>query len=168
LEVEGRNRVLCVSSAVADAREVVPYTIAPGLFDAARPDMGLRRAEGSQTVAIFKPDAATDKFSNGVVLMPFKGKLYAQWQSSRKDEDSPDTWVAYSVSADGAVWSQPAVLAPAWHDASMHSSGGWWTDGETLVAHVNVWPSGFQSGEGGYTEYRLSTDGRHCPHLSAS
>lgn len=41
----------------------------------------------------------------------------------------------------------------------MHSSGGWWTDGETLVAYVNVWPEGFQSGAGGYAEYRLSVDG---------
>ena len=42
----------------------------------------------------------------------------------------------------------------------MHSSGGWWTDGKTLVAFINVWPTGFQSGEGGYTDYRLSRDGR--------
>jgi hypothetical protein len=48
----------------------------------------------------------------------------------------------------------------------MHSSGGWWTDGKTLVAFINVWPTGFQSGEGGYTDYRLSADGRHwsAPH----
>lgn len=43
----------------------------------------------------------------------------------------------------------------------MHSSGGWWSDGKTLVAYVNVWPSGFPSGDGGHTEYRVSTDGLH-------
>ncbi len=149
--------VLCVAGALANA---APYTIAPGLFDQGKPDLGLRSAPDSQTVPIFKPRADTDKFSNGVVLMPFKGRLYAQWQSSPKDEDSQDTWVAYSVSDDGLRWSPPTVLRAAGTAPQMHSSGGWWTDGKTLVAYVNVWPTGFQSGEGGYTDYLLSTDGR--------
>lgn len=41
----------------------------------------------------------------------------------------------------------------------MHSSGGWWTDGRRLIAYINVWPTGFQSGAGGYAEYLQSTDG---------
>ena len=53
-----------------------------GLFEQARPDLGLRPASGTQTVSIFKPGATDDKFNNGVVLIAFKGKLYAQWQSS--------------------------------------------------------------------------------------
>ena len=36
---------------------------------------------------------------------------------------------------------------------------GWWTDGETLVAFINVWPEGFHKRTGGYTAYRLSHDG---------
>ena len=133
----------------------------PGLFNQSKPDLGLRAAPKRETVTIFKPQPGTDQFNNGVVLLPFKGKLYAQWQSSPKDEDSQDTWVAYSVSDDGMRWSSPAVLAPAGKAPQMHSSGGWWTDGETLVAFINVWPTGFQSGEGGYTDYLLSSDGRH-------
>jgi len=68
--------------------------------------------------------------------------------------------VAYSVSDDGLRWSPPAVLRPAGKAPQMHSGGGWWTDGQTLVAYINVWPTGFQSGDGGYTDYLLSTDGR--------
>ena len=152
--------VLLSSGAWADADEPALYSIAPGLFDQSQPDLGLEPAANSQSVSIFKPRSDTDKFSNGVVLLPFKGRLYAQWQSSPKDEDSQDTWVAYSVSDDGVTWSPPAVLAPAGKAPQMRSSGGWWTDGQTLVAFINVWPAGFQSGEGGYTDYLLSRDGQ--------
>jgi hypothetical protein len=137
-----------------------PFDVAPGLFEPSRPDLGLAPAAGTQTFTVFQPREGTDQFSNGVVLLPFKGRLYAQWQSSPRDEDSADTWVAFSVSDDGERWSEPAVLAPAGKGGRMHSSGGWWTDGRTLVAYINVWPTGFQSGAGGYTEYRLSRDGR--------
>lgn len=146
--------------ALPQTQTAAPFSIADGLFDPSQPDLGLRRAAGTQTVTIFRPGGATDKFSNGVVLMPFKGRLFAQWQQSERDEDSQDTWVAFATSTDGSRWSPPRTLAPAGSGKSMHSSGGWWTDGRTLVAYVNVWPTGFQSGDGGYTEYMLSTDGR--------
>ena len=144
---------------IAAAPADPPYRAAPGLFQAGAPDLGLKPASGTQTFTVFAPGEATDRFSNGVVLMPFKGRLYAQWQSSARDEDAPDTWVAYSVSDDGETWRAPVALAHAGEGGLMRSSGGWWTDGETLVAYVNVWPDGFQSGAGGYAEYRLSRDG---------
>jgi hypothetical protein len=131
------------------------------LFKQRKPDLGLRAIANAETMTIFKPRAGADQFNNGVVLIPFKGRLYAQWQSSPKDEDSQDTWVAYSVSDEGARWSKPAVLAPVAPAPQMHSNGGWWTDGATLVAYIVVWPTGFQSGEGGYTDYILSSDGEH-------
>lgn len=136
-----------------------PYAIAPGLFDTGDPDMGLDLVPGAETITVFRPVDGTDKFSNGVVLMPFKGRLYAQWQSSPKDEDTADTWVAYATSDDGENWSAPKVLVAAGQGGRMHSSGGWWTDGKTLVTYINVWPTGFQSGEGGHTEYMSSRDG---------
>jgi BNR repeat-like domain len=152
--------VLGLSGAWAAGQDSAPYSIRSGLFDQGKPDLGLEPAANAETTSIFKPRADTDKFSNGVVLIPFKGKLYAQWQSSPKDEDSQDTWVAFSVSEDGLRWAAPAKLAAAAKAPRMHSSGGWWTDGKTLVAYINVWPAGFQSGEGGYTDYLLSRDGR--------
>lgn len=136
-----------------------PYEVAPGLFRAGLPDLGLTPAPGTETFTVFRPTETTDRFSNGVVLIPFRGRLYAQWQSSARDEDAPDTWVAYAVSDDGETWGAPRTLAPAGEGGLMRSSGGWWTDGETLVAYANVWPDGFQSGEGGYAEYRVSRDG---------
>ncbi|WP_372017226.1 sialidase family protein [Pseudoxanthomonas sp. 10H] len=136
-----------------------PYTVAPGLFDAAAPDLGLRSAPGTAHFTVFAPLPTQDRFNNGAVLVAFKGRLYAQWQSSREDEDSPDTKVLYSYSDDGMRWSVPRVLAAAGSGGAMHSNGGWWTDGRTLVAYLNVWPTGFQSGDGGVTAYMRSEDG---------
>ena len=136
-----------------------PYAVAPGLFDPRATDLGLVPAAGTRSATVFRPGADDDRFNNGAVPIAFKGRLYVQWQSSRRDEDSPDTRVVYSASADGEHWSPPVVLAAAAHGGAMHSNGGWWTDGRVLVAYLNVWPRGFQSGEGGWTEYLLSEDG---------
>lgn len=136
-----------------------PYAVAPGLFDAGAPDLGLKPAPGTETFTIFAPGESGDRFSNGAVLIGFKGRLYAQWQSSARDEDSPDTRVMMASSADGATWSAPLELARAPGGQAMQSNGGWWTDGETLVAFLNFWPLGFQSGFGGHATYILSRDG---------
>ncbi|MBJ7415017.1 MAG: exo-alpha-sialidase [Niveispirillum sp.] len=148
--------------AMADAP---PYTVATGLFNHDRPgDLGLVPAPGTETFTIFSPGAdARDKFHNGVVLIAFKGRLHAQWQASQRDEDTLDTWIAHSVSDDGGkTWSPPAALSPpATKPGEMRSNGGWWTDGKQLVAFTNVWPTGFQSGDGGYAEYRISMDGQN-------
>lgn len=137
-----------------------PFAVKPGLFDMGRPDdLGLKPAPGAQTFTIFRAADNTDHYANGAVLMPFKGKLYAQWQSSARDEDAPDTHVVYAVSQDGEHWSVPKILVP--RGKPMRTSGGWWTDGKTLVAYSNVWPNGFDRNFGGYTEYRTSSDGRH-------
>ncbi|KSB87983.1 hypothetical protein AS593_18910 [Caulobacter vibrioides] len=139
--------------------DAAPYDVTPGLFRVGEPDLGLKAAPGTETFTVFAPSEGSDKFSNGVALVAFKGRLYAQWQSSARDEDSADTWVAYAASDDGRTWGAPKALAPAGQGGLMRSSGGWWTDGETLVAYANVWPDGFQSGAGGYAEYRTSRDG---------
>ena len=148
-----------MGGAVRSLETQAPYAVAPGLFDAGRPDLGLRPAPGAQTFTVFAPNDADQRFNNGVVLIPFKGHLHAMWQTSARDEDSADTHVVHAVSQDGETWSAPVVLEPAGQGGRMHSSGGWMTDGQTLVAYVNVWPDGFQSGAGGYAEYRTSVDG---------
>jgi hypothetical protein len=153
-------KALFVAALAAALSAAAPFAVAPGLFDASRPDnLGLAPAPGTQSFVVFRPGPGTDKFANGVVPAAFKGRLYVQWQSSARDEDSPDTHVVYATSADGEHWSRPQALAAA--GPAMRSSGGWWTDGETLVAYVNVWPDGFRSGKGGYTEYMTSIDGEH-------
>lgn len=135
-----------------------PYRVAPDLFDLARPDdLGLKPAPGVQTFTIFRATDKTDNYVNGVVLLPFNGKLYAQWQSSARDEDTADTWVAYATSSDGEHWSVPAPVVP--RDGTMRSSGGWWTNDKTLVAYLNVWNADVHTG--GHTEFVTSADGRH-------
>lgn len=155
--------VLAVILTPVSIADVPPFTVAPGLFDHGRPgDLGLTPAPGAKTFTIHAPAAdAADKFHNGVVLVGFKGRLHAQWQASQRDEDTLDTWIAHSHSDDrGQTWSLPAILSPRpTVPGEMRSNGGWWTDGKTLVAFTNVWPTGFQSGDGGYAEYRISEDG---------
>ncbi|KAF1703098.1 sialidase family protein [Pseudoxanthomonas suwonensis] len=156
--------VLATASAIAAATDPAtpaspPYALATGLFDAQAPDLGLRPAAGTTSATVFRADPASGMFNNGAVPVVFGGRLYVQWQNSARDEDSPDTRVLYSRSDDGVHWSRPEVLMEAGSGGAMHSGGGWWSDGRTLVAYINVWPSGFQSGAGGWTGYRLSTDG---------
>ncbi|WP_262690888.1 sialidase family protein [Kordiimonas aestuarii] len=134
-------------------------TIAPGLFDESQPDtLGLAAAPGAETFTVFAPREGENHYNHGAVPIQFKGRLYVMWQSSMRDEDAPDTQVILSATTDPSHWPGPKVLAPA-RPGTLVTSGGWWTDGATLVAFINVWP-GWESGiREGYTEYRLSTDG---------
>ncbi|SCL28273.1 Chitinase A, N-terminal domain [Micromonospora pallida] len=135
-----------------------PLQVIAGLVDTTDPvAVGLPRAANAETITVAAPGDDDLKFNHGVVLMPFKNRLYAQWQSSAKDEDAPDTIVVYATSEDGTNWSASAPLTAPRTDGYT-SSGGWWTDGETLVAYLNVWPSALTP-RGGYTEYVTSTDG---------
>ncbi|MFC1570042.1 exo-alpha-sialidase, partial [bacterium] len=135
-----------------------PFTVKNGLFDHSQPDhLGLSTAQGTETISVFQPSDSTDHFSNGAVMVVFKDYFYCQWQSSAKDEDAQDTWVAYSRSQDGKTWTAPMTLAPTIENG-YRSSGGWWVAGDTLVAYLNVWPSSV-SPRGGYTSYTTSTDG---------
>ncbi|GAB1817707.1 exo-alpha-sialidase [Herbidospora sp. RD11066] len=129
-----------------------------GLIDTTNPDtLGLETVPGVETATVFSPGATDNKYNHGVILMPFKGRLYAQWQSSIQDEDAPDTIVTYATSHDGLTWSNPTPLTAPRTDGYT-SSGGWWTDGQTLVAYLNVWPRALTP-RGGYAEYVTSTDG---------
>lgn len=147
--------LLALSPAVA---QEAPYSVAPNLFDNARPDdLGLKPVPGTTSVTVFAAGEGGNRYVNGVVLMGFKGKLYAQWQASAKDEDSPDTHAVYAVSRDGVHWSKPKPLPRA--GRHMTTSGGWWTDGKILVAYLNGWQADYH--DGGATEYVTSRDGIH-------
>lgn len=149
---------LCVDAQAQNGE--APFTVAPDLFDVSQPDtLGLATAPGVESFTVFRARPDGPKYNHGAVLMPFKGRLYAQWQSSAKDEDAPGTYVAYASSADGERWTAPQMLAPPWK-GGIKTSGGWWTDGETLVAYIAVWPDRADAPRGGYTEYRTSTDGK--------
>lgn len=150
---------IAVGPALADTTEP-PSTIGvtEGLIDTTDLNaLGLPQAENAETVTVFEPGDDDAKFNHGTVLMPFKDRLYAQWQSSALDEDAPETIVTYSVSDNGTEWSAPIPLTEP-RDDGYTSNGGWWTDGETLIAYLNVWPAALEP-RGGYTEYVSSTDG---------
>lgn len=135
-----------------------PFSVAPDLFDTSRPDdLGLKPVPGTETFPIHRAGEKGDRFANGVVLLGFKGKLYAQWQTSQKDEDSTDTRVLYAVSDDGEHWSAPKELTRV--GKTITTSGGWWSDGKTLTAFINVWNSDFRTG--GTTVFMTSQDGQH-------
>lgn len=143
-----------------------PFVVTDGLFDQSKvdTDLGLSRIEGAETVTVFTAADDTDHYCNGVVMTEFKGKLYTQWQSSAKDEDAEDTWVAYSVSDDnGATWSAPKVLVPTINNGYC-SSGGWFVSGDTLVSYINVWYSD-TTPRGGFAYYVESTDGENWSEM---
>lgn len=141
------------------AAQQLPF-LAEGVIDTTNDvTAGLTPTAGIKTVTIFKAGEQTDHYANGVVMTAFKGKLYCMWQSSPKDEDSDDTWVAYSVSKDdGITWSQPQPLALPTKDYYC-TSGGWLVRGDTLTAFINTWQKGLEP-RGGKTNYITSIDGQ--------
>jgi hypothetical protein len=138
----------------------IPFQVKP-LFTLDKPEtLGLSAAKGIETFTIFSPKANENKYNHGVVLFPFKGMLYAQWQSSSIDEDGEDTQVFYSRSPNGKNWDTPKPMTKIWK-GGIKTSGGWWSDGKTLVAYICVWPKRPDGLKEGYTEYITSTDGIH-------
>lgn len=136
----------------------VPFKV-HSLFNFDQPEtLGLPFAKGLETITIFTPKSCDNKYNHGVVLFPYKGMLYAQWQSSSVDEDGEDTQIFYSRSANGKDWNKPSALTEKWK-YGIKTSGGWWSDGNTLVAYICNWPNKTEGTKEGYTEYVTSTNG---------
>lgn len=130
------------------------------LFNFEKPEtLGLPVAKNAETITIFSPNKNDYKYNHGVVLFPFKDVLYAQWQSSSVDEDGPDTQVFYAHSKNGKDWSKPIALTSKYTNG-IKTNGGWWSNGEILVAYICVWPNNNNHIKEGYTEYITSTNGK--------
>jgi hypothetical protein len=115
----------------------VPFKV-NSLFIFDQPEtLGLPFINGLETITIFSPQNCDNKYNHGVVLFPYKGILYAQWQSSSVDEDGEDTKVFYSKSTNGKDWNKPTALTKKW-EHGIKTSGGWWSNGDTLVAYIYV------------------------------
>ena len=145
-----------VFSGVVEAQQA-PFTIKEGLFDLTDQNTaGLEKPEGLLNVEVFVPTDDTDHYSNQAMMAAFKGVLHLMWQNSPTDEDTDDTWVAWSYSKDnGETWSQPAVLARG--DETIYcTSGGWLVTEDTLVAYINIWHYGKEPLR---VDYMTSTDG---------
>lgn len=138
----------------------VPFKVNE-LFSFKKPEtLGLPWAKGLETITIFSPKAKDNKYNHGVVLFPYKGMLYAQWQSSPINEDEDGTQVYYSRSKNGKDWDYPMALTKKLENG-IKTSGGWWSDGSTLVAYICVWPKNNSNFKEGYTEFITSIDGIH-------
>ena len=136
-----------------------PFSIVDGLFNATdKETMGLGFAPEAETVTVFAATDDSPHYANGVVMTAFKGKLYCMWQTSAKDEDAEDTYVAYAVSSDcGTTWSEPMVLCPT-VDNGYCASGGWLATNNLLIGYINVRTKDIAN-SGGYTQYVESSDG---------
>jgi len=153
--------IICGLALSAQAEDgILLPRLADGVIDTTLHEtVGLMVAKSVRTVTIFTPTDETPHYNNAVVMTAFKGTLYCMWQSSQTDEDAPDTRLLYSYSQDeGQTWSTPIVLDAA-TDSTYSTSGGWLVCGDTLTAFVNRWPKDIDP-VGGYTYYRISTDGR--------
>lgn len=92
----------------------IPFQV-DSLFLSEKPEtLGLKFAKGLETITIFSPKEADNKYNHGVVMFPFKGMLYAQWQSSTVNEDGDDTQVFYSRSKNGKNWDKPKAFTKKW------------------------------------------------------
>ena len=104
-----------------------------GLFDLTDTvTLGLSRLPECERVVVHESPG----YVNNVLLTAFDGKYYCMWQSSAKDEDTPDTRVVYATSADGEHWEGPMDLAVP-TDSTFVTPGGWLRRGETLTAVLN-------------------------------
>ena len=94
--------------------------------------LGLPKLPGCDQIGVYESPG----YVNNVLLTVFDGKYYCVWQSSERDEDTPDTRVVYAVSSDGKHWNGPIDLAlPT--DSTFVTPGGWIQRGETLTAVLN-------------------------------
>ena len=148
---------ICLLFTLFSFAQQAPISITVQLDPSQPETLGLDYLSGVETYTVFAPDSNDRKYNHGVVLYPFKDKLYTMWQSSWQDEDAPETQVYYSYSEDLIHWSEPTPLTNEWNEG-ITTSGGWWSHGDTLVAFINVWPDSIQP-KGGFTQYMLSTDG---------
>jgi hypothetical protein len=124
--------VFCLPAALATGAELTPGSaelplkyIGPPLPDLDAPDGHLMYSPGVQNIEISRanrshpPDLLpADENSKGwtyqhhIGIACWKGKLYAVWDMTHKDEDTPPTHLVYSTSSDGFHWSAPKDLFP--------------------------------------------------------
>lgn len=128
--------------------------VAEGLFDLTDTmTLGLPRLSASERIVVHQSSG----YVNNVLVTAHAGRYYCMWQSSVKDEDTPDTRVVYATSSDGEHWNAPIDLAlPT--DSTFVTPGGWIQRGETLTAVLNYICAPDRS-KGGTAWYTSTSDG---------
>ena len=117
--------------------------------------LGLQKLPGAEWISVCRPEG--EAYINNVLLTFFKDRYYCMWQSSPRDEDTPDSRVLCAVSGDGRTWGAPWELA-APVESAFASPGGWIPCGDTLVAVINR-ISSVEGVRGGSAFYVASADG---------
>lgn len=152
--------IMQFSFAVANTTPIAPLQVTNDLFDMSAPaTLGLTYPKGIETSVVFKSALDRNQYNHGAVLFPYKGRLYIQWQSSARDEDANDTAIRFSTSKQGIRWQNAKTLVAA-RDNAIVTSGGWWSNGDTLVAFINVWPTSLTPKQG-YVEFIQTDDGEN-------
>ena len=125
-----------------------------GLFDLTDTvSLGLSKLPGCEMIVVHESSG----YVNNVLLTAFDGNYYCMWQSSERDEDTPDTRVVYATSPDGEHWDGPMDLAlPT--DSTFVTPGGWIQRGKTLTAVLNYICAPDRS-KGGTAWYSSTEDG---------
>jgi len=134
--------VSCAGEPIPGSAELPLQYLGPGLADRWAPDGHLMYSPGVQNFQISRanrkhppklPPAEENRLGWTYQHHPgigcWKGKLYAVWDMTHKDEDIPPCHVVYSTSSDGFHWSEPRDLYPfnkAYHSRFyfFHSSNG--------------------------------------------
>ncbi|MBQ9463554.1 MAG: exo-alpha-sialidase [Bacteroidales bacterium] len=148
--------VMAAASAICCSKNAALPALQEGLLNLGDTvSLGLERYPGASRIEVYSP--GDDRYVNNVLLCRFKGSYYCMWQSSRRDEDTPDTHVMYSISADGRSWQEPHILATA-TDSCFVSPGGWIQRGDSLSAVLNYVDSEERS-RGGVARYIVTHDG---------
>jgi len=122
------GHILSVSSCggpVPGSAELPLQYLGPGLPDRWAPDGHLMYSPGVQNIQISRanrkhpPDFPNDPenhpgwtYQHHPGMGCWKGRLYAVWDMTHKDEDIPPCHVVYSTSTDGFTWSNPRDLFP--------------------------------------------------------
>lgn len=84
------------------------------------PDGGLPPVPGVLNIELLRTTRNAPELSDGdgwtyahhMDLAEWRGRLYAAWNMTEKDEDVPPSKVVYATSSDGIEWSKPEDLFP--------------------------------------------------------
>lgn len=115
------------ANAVPGSPELPLEYIGPALPDPNAPDGHLMYNPGVQNIEISRSNRKPSAFFDGqpgwtyqhhIGLACWKGRFYAVWDMTPRDEDVPPEHLVYSTSSDGFHWSEPKDLYPpntAWN-----------------------------------------------------
>lgn len=100
--------------------DIIVKSDEPGRLNLALPDGGIMPVPGVLNLQIFRASKDAPNLSDGdgwtyahhMDLAVWKGRIYAAWNMTLKDEDRPPSKVVYSTSSDGLNWEKPADLFP--------------------------------------------------------